>query len=398
MHTIDDLRRALAERTEHQSTRLNFADVKRAAGKRRFRTLFAGIAVALTPILAAGGAIALSPAGPSPRPSHNASTATAAPQAFGSTIMPPSAVSSFPPPAGPYTQTGLRFGDAEEVVLWNVADYGPHVGLRHDTTGAIRDLGSLGTPDNTDNNTFSSTIAEVLDRHGSIIDVGLFHAAGVKVKVTAGGHTVEATTAPAPGYPNATVFWVRRGGVAAAETSDPNGSTPDAVFTAYSANGTALGTTSFVQRVDSAVNRDDRSTLLGDRIRTGVTLADGGELMFWFDGDDRSAMVHAGSDRGQGTIQELTILSSLQRPPSAPGFYLGIHEFPVPGGKVVQVGIYVGPAAKVEMAGDGGAPRGSGAWSAHPELRVLWGVGSGRPSAIAWNADGSIKEVTDFRN
>ncbi|WP_426503955.1 hypothetical protein ACPPVO_40925 [Dactylosporangium sp. McL0621] len=394
MHTTDDLRRALADAAPPQSTRLSFADVKRAANRRRHRTFLAGIAVALTPVLAAGGAVALSPAEPGPSPTPDARS-TVTPRVLTSapvSAYPPDP--SFPVHAENMVATGLRFGDHEELVLWlDDMVNGVRGGLYDESTGRLRTMSWVGVPTKG-----FGLIGELDDRHGGILDYGVVGGDGVRVTVAAGGKTADATTAPVPGLAGRTMFWSRRGGVMAGTTAEPNPAVPDAVFTAYGPNGTKLAQSdpSLIQRADTVVNRDDTTKPIGEQMRTGIALPDGGELVLYFDGDEHTALLHAGRRDAGGAVTALKVLTWVSRPPTDPGgFYLG--RFTVDGAGVTAC-IYVGSAARVEMGGEGGGPRGSAAWTAYPRLHVAWVQGvKGNPSAVAYDAAGQVVAATDFR-
>ncbi|WP_432825131.1 hypothetical protein [Dactylosporangium sp. CA-092794] len=381
MYTTEELRRALTEEAEGRTTRLTHADIRAAAARRRWRIGLGGLAALLVPVLAAGAAVALGPGGPSPAPMPTDRPATVVPW-----VPDP----SLPPPAGPVRHTGLNVGDQEFVVWYQDEINGVSGGLI-DAGGRTRRLegGVAPAPGR------FGTVLEVDDRHGGLIDYGVFGAAGAGVEVTAGGSTTAASTAPIPGVPDATMFWVRRGGVAARPTGAVDGPSPDAVFTARGPGGAVLGTGTDIQRSDGGVNRDGTARPIGEWIHTGHTLSGGGELVFWFDGDDRAATAHAGSDDGAGTVTELKPIAGLHRPPFAIGFYGGYNTFDLAGGGTVTVGIYAGPAATVEMSG---RTHGSAAWTAHPELRIFWATGAGTPpTAVAEDGSGHVVDTTDFQ-
>jgi len=392
MPTIDDLRRALTEAADPQHTRLSFADVRRAAHRRRHRTVLTGVAVALTPVLVAGGAVALSPAGPGPAP--DARSTTAGPRMLTSasfSAYPPDP--SFPVHAEQMVATGLRFGDHEELVLWlgDMAN-GVRGGLYDARSGRLRTLSWVGVPAKG-----FGLIGELDDRHGGILDYGVVGGDGVKVKVAAGGQTVEASTAPVPGLPGRTMFWSRRGGVMAGTTAEPDPAVPDAVFTAYSSGGRTLARSdpSSIQRADTIVNRDDDTKPIGEPMPTGIGLPGGGELVFWFDGDEHTALLRAGRRDPAGAVTLLKVLTTVSRPPSDPGtFYRGVYTVD---GTDVTACVYVGPAARIELGGPGAAQRGTAAWSAYPRLHLAWAKGiQGRPAAVAYDAAGQVVGATDF--
>jgi hypothetical protein len=215
--------------------------------------------------------------------------------------------------------------------------------------------------------------------------------------VKVAGTTTQATTRSMKELPDATVFWVKRGGVLAGPTGAVDTPPVGTVFTARNAAGAVLGTATHIQRSDGGVNRTDSARPIGDLMRTGLTSAAGGELVLWFDGDQNAALLHAGADDGSGTIRELRVIGSFHRPPFDIGFYGGVHRFELAGGASVLLGIYVGPAATVKMVGPNASGQGSARWSAHPETRVFWAVGIDTGySGVASDAQGNILQTSTF--
>ncbi|WP_433204187.1 hypothetical protein ACQP00_35475 [Dactylosporangium sp. CS-047395] len=399
MYSTDELRQALAEAAGERTTRLGFADVKRAANRRRPRTVVAGIAIATVPILATGGAIALAPGAPDLAPTPDANRSAPARSAFDSPPAGDGRVQqdppdpSFPVPANvQLIHTGEHFGPHEELVMWLQDEAnGVQGGLFDAATGRLRTLGYAGLPRT---NEFGWSVQELDDREGGILDFGAFGATGVKVKVTAQGRTVEAKTAAVPGKPGVSVFWVRRTGVLAAPTSALTAAPNDAVFTAYAAGGAVLGTTKEIQRTDDRINFEDQSKVAGDRMRTGITFPDGGELVFYFDANATTGLLQAGKLDAAGKVTFLRTLTNVARPPVVGGFYRAVFDV----AEVhVRAAIYVGTASKVQLGAEGATDRGSAAWSAHPELRVLWCRTDNQVNAVAYDDAGNVVAATDFR-
>ncbi|WP_433044654.1 hypothetical protein [Dactylosporangium sp. CS-033363] len=407
MYSTDDLRQALAEAADGRTTRLGFADVKRAANRRRPRTVVAGIAIATLPVLATGGALALAPGAPDLAPTPDAhpsplmrsafydspSAPASAPAAGDGSIQQYPPDPSFPVPANvQLIHTGERFGSHEELVMW-VQDEanGVQGGLFDAATGRLRTLGYAGLPRPGE---FGWSVQELDDRQGGILDFGAFGADDVTVKVKAQGRTAEAKTAAVPGKPGVRVFWVRRTGVLAAPTSAVNPAPNDAVFTAYAADGATLGTTKEIQRTDDRINFEDESKVTGDRMRTGIRFPDGGELVFYFEANAATGLLQAGKLDAAGNVTFLKTLTNVARPPVVGGFYRGIFTV----AEVhVRAAIYVGSASKVQLGAEGATDRGSAAWTAHPELRVLWCRTDNQVNAVAYDDAGNVVAATDFR-
>ncbi|GGM29778.1 hypothetical protein GCM10007977_033810 [Dactylosporangium sucinum] len=390
MHTLDELRRALADEAAGRTTRTTFDDVRRAVRRRRLRAVSGGLAALLAGAVAAGSAAALTAGGPSPSPAP----ATGSASVGGTVSLEP--FESLPP-AGPAVHTGVRFGTEEELVLWYQDDInGVLAGVRHTATGKVRRLdGAAGVPQA---GRFGMTL-ELDDRNGGIVDYGVFGAAGAAVRVTADGTTTSATTAPVPGVAGATLFWARRTGAAVGPTGVPGGGPADLAISAVDGRGRVIATGDRPRRSDGAILQHDSATQIGARIGTGLASPTLGELVFWFQGDEHSAVLYAGCVDAAGTVTPLRALVTLQRPPFDIGFYGGFHTFDLGDGGVVSVGQYAGAAATVEMRGTAGAAarHGSGAWSAHPRLRVFWAVGiPGRPLGFAYDGAGTQLGTTDF--
>jgi len=387
MYTLDDLRRDLADETRDLAPRVTFEQVRARAMRRRAGGVIGVITAALlVPVVAAATFVALQPAGSTPGP---------VPVAIDPTIVPPEPDGSAGPVSGPMLSTGLPFGDRERLMLFFRDEMNGVKGALSDpSTGDFRELddGAGAEPGK------FSTVYELDDRHGGIVDYGVFGRADAQIEVTVGGKTVPANTGRLPQLPDATVFWVKRDGILANPTGAVEGADPDVTFTARDAAGSVLGTATEIQRSDGAVNRTDGAVRVGDWMPTGLTLAAGGELVFWFDGDEKAAMLHAGSDDGNGTVKGVKILGSYNRPPFDIGFYGGLNTFELAGGATVTVGTYAGRAATVTMEGTGASQQGSARWSAHPEARVFWAVGlTGMPSGVSRDAKGEVLGTTDFR-
>ncbi|WP_238013144.1 hypothetical protein KZZ52_39095 [Dactylosporangium sp. AC04546] len=389
MHTLDELRRALADEAAGRTTRTTFADVRRAARRRR-RAVLGGLAALLAATVAAGTAAALTTAGPSPSPAPS----TATPRLGGPVSLEP--FESLPP-GGPAVETGIRFGAEEELILWYQDQVnGVLAGVRHVATGKVRRLDSgAGVPQA---GRFGMLL-ELDDRNGGVVDYGAFGAGDVVVKVTAGGRTMTATTVPVPGVTGLTIFWSRRTGALVGPTGSTDAPPDLAVTAADARTGDLLDTAERPQRSDGVLNQLDAARPIGERIRTGLLSPERGELVFWFEGDDRSALLQAGFLGGTGGPAWVRTLLSLSRPPTEIGFYGGRNEFDLGDGGQVWVGVYSGRATTVEMGGEAGPAvrHGSGTWSAHPRMRVFWGVGvPGLPRGVSYDAAGNVLGTTDF--
>ena len=407
MYTVEELRQELAAETRELAPRVTFEEVKARAGRRRLRGALGVVAAALVPVLAAGTAVALQPAGYGPPPTPDAtavaepSVGVSAPLLSGApqpqSAAPSGGQGTVPPPAGDSIATDLPVGDNERLVLFaDDALNGLQAGLVHASTGGFRRLQG-GT--NVRPRAFG-TVFEVDDRRGGIIDYGIFGADDVRIDVTVDGKKQRAKTGRLAKTPGATVFWVRRTGVLVAPTGAPSGAPrPDLTFTASDPSGVTLGTTDDVQRSDGIVNRDDSAVPVGDAVLTGRTLAQGGELTFFFEGGATEAVLWAGSADGSGKMTKVRAIGVYHRPPFDIGFYGGQHWFDLAGGEKLVVGTYVGPAATVTMEGMNAAHQGSGRWSAHPQTRIFWATGvTGPPQGVARDANGAILKTTDFQN
>jgi hypothetical protein len=386
MYTVEDLRRELADETRDLAPRVTFEQVRTRAVRRRLRNVIGTVAATLVPVFAVGTFVAVQPAGPSPSPLPTGLGAT--------TIVPMVPHPSVGPPSEPLISTGLSVGTGEQLVLfYRDTMNGVEAGLSDPNNGRLRELdgGAAVKPG------AFGTVFELDDRRGGIIDYGVFGRADARIEVTIGGKSRPASTGRLPQLPDATLFWVKRDGVRAAPTGAAGAPTPDAVFTARDAAGSVLGTAARIQRSDGSLNRADSAARIGEWMRTGLTLAAGGELVFWFDGDQNSAILHAGRDDGAGTVKELTALGTYHRPPFDIGFYAGVHTFELLDGMTVTVGTYVGPAATVTMQGANASRPGSARWSAHPQTCIFWAVGvTGPPTGVSKDAQGNVVGATDF--
>jgi hypothetical protein len=403
MYTEQDLRRELTQEARDLASKVTFAQVKARAGTRRMRGALGVLTAALVPVLAAGTVVALHPAayapGPSPEPTAIAAPSTASSgtdaSVAPSSSPPGSAVPSdgSVPPAGPTIATGLPVGDNERLVLFiRDAMNGLQGGLSNPSTGGFRPLqgGTVVRPME------FGTVFEVDDRRGGIIDYGVFGAADARIDVMVDGKPVRANTGRLAQAPDATVFWIPRSGVLVAPTGAPaDAPRPDLTITARDAAGVVLGTAEHFQRSDGVVNRDDSAVPVGDPVRSGVTLADGGELVFFFEGGATEALLFAGSRDGTGKVTKIKGLGVYHRPPFDIGFYGGQNQFALPGGGSLVVGTYVGPADTVTMEGTNATQRGSGRWSAHPQMRIFWAAGTGL-KGVARDAQGTVLKTVDY--
>jgi hypothetical protein len=384
MRTVADLRLAMTEATKHLAPRVTFADVRRRAQRRRLRRIGAVLA-AVAPMLAVLLAVELQPASPSPAPSPTRSAPMSFPPSF--------------PPVGDVIATGVAVG-ADELVFW--FHEGPFLsaGLR-DTAGAVRPLDPGGGGDNGFGN-----LGEIDDRHGGIVDYGLFLGNATAITVSTGGRPVAATLATWSGNTSYHVFWARRTGTAVPPTGAPaTAGAAQPQFTAYDLAGRTLARSDGpTQRTDGAVNIAD-SPRIGDLIHTGTPAASGRELVLWFTGDDNGAVLHAGEwDPGTGTAKELRGLENVTRPPFGSGFYHGYQTVDGPRGTKIVLSTYVGPADRVVMAHAApGVTTGSAHWSAYPQLILGWAANvpadsAYQMSAVALDVSGKTIAATDFHN
>ncbi|GAB3826748.1 hypothetical protein [Dactylosporangium cerinum] len=174
------------------------------------------------------------------------------------------------------------------------------------------------------------------------------------------------------------------------------------MFTARDANGAVIATGDGVQRSDGSIVIKDTAVRIGDLMPTGVSLADGGKLVLWFAGDDRSTGLFAGRDTGGGEPVELRGLGRFNRPPFDIGFYYGRFEFDEPGGTHVVLWVYVGPASGVALSAPVSTGHGTLRWSAHPELRIAWISGvpaqeTSKVTGVATDAAGAVVADTKDR-
>jgi hypothetical protein len=401
MRTVADLRRAMIEETENLAPRVRFADVRRRARRRRFRWGVTSVVAALAPLLAGLLINGLQPAAP-PLP---APTPRPAP------TVPISVHPSFPP-VGDVITTDVRVGNDSELVFW--FHEGPFLsaGLRNTATGTVRSLAgapvtcSAGTCPGGGEHGFDHHLGQIDDRLGAVVDYGLFVGDAARIIVSTGGQQVDAELAPWSVDPSYIVFWVRHGGTPLPPTGAPEATgTAQPRFTAYNRAGEVIATAEGrSQRTDGGLIAEDRPRV-GDLIRTGTPTASGRELVLWFVGDDKSALLKAGEwHPGSGTATELNLLGMFARPPFSIGFYRGYHRIDGPGGTQITLGVYVGPATRVVMAHPAeGVTTGSARWSVHPELVICWAANvpaatAHEISAVAFDANGRVVAATNFRN
>ncbi|MEV4516957.1 hypothetical protein AB0K00_49390 [Dactylosporangium sp. NPDC049525] len=393
MRSIEELRQAMRDETRDLEPQATFGQIRQRARRRRFTGLVAFAAAVLVPVGATMTALAGGPAGPAPSPTLGHS-------------RPAPAVTNFVsgtelPGVGPLIRTGIAYGAQEELVFRYADEMnGVFAGLYTEKTTQFRrfDFGI-----NVSAAGGFSTIMEIEDRNGGIVDYGMVKGADLRVDVTWDGQHAEAATTGVPDMPGTTLFWVRRTGIAAGPTGMVNEAAPKLVFTARDAAGTVVATGGDeVQRSDGAIVIADDAVPIGDPMPTGVVLADGGKLVLWFAGDAAGAHLHAGSDNGNGQLTEVRDLGIYKRPPFDIGFYLGRDEFDQPGGTKVVLLVYVGPGDKVTLAAPVSTGHGSVRWSAHPQLHIGWISGVPQQSAhkvtgFATAADGTVLAVTGDR-
>ena len=390
MRSIEELRQAMRDETRDLAPQVTFAQVRQRARRRRFTGLVAFAAAVLVPVGATMTALAGGPAGPTPSPTLEHS-------------RPAPAVTNFVsgtelPGAGPLIRTGIAYGTAEELVFrYGDAANGVLAGLYNARTAQFRRL-DFGL--NLSEAGGFSTIMEIEDRHGGIVDYGVVKGTDVHVDVTWDGQHSEAATAEVPDMPGVTLYWVQRAGIAIGPTGRVNEAAPKLVFTARNAAGAVVATGGDeIQRSDGLIVIADNAVPIGDPMPTGVVLADGGKLVLWFAGDAAGAHLYAGRDNGNGKRTELIDLGIYMRPPADIGFYGGIYGFDQPGGTRVMLRIYVGPGVGVTLAAPVSTGHGSVRWSAHPQLHIGWISGVPPESAhtvtgFATAADGTVLAVT----
>ncbi|WP_460491208.1 SigE family RNA polymerase sigma factor [Dactylosporangium cerinum] len=202
-----------AGRDPRPRPRVTFAQVRQRARRRRFTLLATFLAAVLVPVGATVTALAGSPAGPGPLPPPARSGAAPVPSDF--------ATGTEFPGAGEIVRTGIAYGADEEFVLRYSGDgmNGVWSGLYNPKTSQYRRFEGGLTPAPGQ----FSTILEIEDRRGGIVDYGVVGAAGVRVEVTSDGRQATASTAEVPGMPGTTLFWVRRTGTAVQPTGAPAG-------------------------------------------------------------------------------------------------------------------------------------------------------------------------------
>lgn len=390
MRTVADLRRAMIEATENLAPRVTFAGVLQRARRRRLRWAVTALVAALVPLLAGLLINGMRPAAP-PLP---------APALRPAPSVPFSVHPSFPP-VGDVITTGVRVGNDDELVFWFYEGPGLSAGLRNTATGTVRSLEGAGG-----GGPGFANLAQIDDRRGGLVDYGLFIGDAARISVSTSGQQVDAELAPWSNDRSYIVFWARHTGTPLPPTGAP--ATTDVAqpqFTAYDRAGKVIATSQGrSQRSDGGVNAEDRPRV-GDMIRTATPTASGRELVLWFVGDDKGALLKAGEwDPRSGTATELKVLGGFARPPSAIGFYSGYDLIDGPGRTQIALGEYVGPAARVVMAHPAeGVTTGSARWSAQPELVICWAVNvptatAHEISAVAFDANGRVIAATNFRN
>jgi hypothetical protein len=412
MRTVDDLRAALIEETSDLQPDIQLAPIVRRARQRRLRQ--AGAAATAGLIVASAAALASLYVAPSvPEPLATPTVAVRVDPSF--------------PPYGKVITTGARVGADQELVIWfgNGPDTVTIVsGLLNRRTGSVASLETISSFYSSQARTGGfQLLAQVDDRKGGVLDYGFFIGTPSRIVEQANGRTYQTSMARWSVNPAFVVFWVDHPGtplpdptaapatpvpydsnnpsapdpldsnyVSAPEPYDPSAPMPDNTpgatgvpiapapvdpngtrFIAYDPAGKQLATSDglTVRPADIWLKRLD-APQLGKSIDTGATLADGGQLVFWFVGSGDSALLKAGSRRA-GTVTELKVVGSLHVPPFNSGFYRAWDDFDGPNGTHIMAGTYVGPATKVVTGAPGpGVRSGYGHWSSHPELIVYW--------------------------
>jgi hypothetical protein len=407
MRTVNDLRRALIEETHDLASPIQVGAIRRRARRRRLRQGYAAVLVGL--ILAAGGGLATMHRGTTtPEPLVN------------QTGRPPVPAGSVTPRVGPsysvagkVIRTGAPVGDKYELVVW-FYDNGPDAvgvasGLLDRATGQVRDLETLfldGHVDRCARTGGFKLLDQVDDRAGGALDYGLFIGDASRIVGRVGGAQYEAHLTRWDRNSRFVVFWIDHHGTPVPADSMTYTSGPQVPrFIAYSSSEKQLATSDGlgIRRSDAGVNLADQPQL-GDVIRTGVPLADGGQLVFWFVGSADTMELKAGRlDPTTGTREPLKELG-VYHPPYDIGFYGGWDDFVGPGGTHIMVGMYAGPAAKIVTGAPGeGVTSGFGRWTAHPEVILFWAsnittANYPQTAAVAYNAAGGVIGAHSFRD
>jgi hypothetical protein len=310
------------------------------------------------------------------------------------------------PAFGKVITTGAKVGSDYELVVW--FSNGPSAasmesGLLDRHTGVVRNLETFSQEGHYDPHATNGgfrVVAQLDDRNGGVLDYGLFIGSPSRIvgQVGKSGAPFEAHRLTWSVNEHFVVFWASHPGSPIPADSGTYLTSQGATrFVAYR-GGSQLGTSDNVpvHRADTSVNQLDQPQL-GDTIQTGVPLAGGGTLVFWFVGAPGadSAILRAGR-LVDGTRTVLKDLGVYHQPPFDIGFYHGWNDFDGLAGTHVLVGTYVGAAAKVVTgAPSAGAKSGYGRWTAHPTLIVFWasGVAAGddpKSAAVAYDENDKV--------
>jgi hypothetical protein len=400
MRTVNDLRQALIEETQDLASPIQVPAIRRRARRRRMHQGYAAVLVALILGVTAGLATL-----------HRGTTTTE--PLVTQTESPPAPAGSVTPRVGPsfsvagkLIRTGAPVGDKYELVVW-FYDNGPDAvgvssGLMDRGTGEVRDLETMFLDGHVDQGARTGgfkLLDQVDDRAGGAIDYGLFIGDSSRIVGRVGGAQYEAHLTRWDKNSRFVVFWIDHKGTPVPADSMTYKTGPQVPrFIAYSKSEKQLGTSDGlgIRRSDAGVNLADQPQL-GDVIRTGIPLADGRQLVFWFVGAGDTALLKAGSlDPATGNRTVLKDLGVYHQPPFDIGFYRGWNDFAGPSGTHILVGTYVGPAAKIVTGAPGeGVSSGYGRWTAHPELIIYWASNIStanypQTAAVAYNAEGGV--------
>jgi hypothetical protein len=423
MRTVNDLRQALVEETQDLASPIQVPAIRRRARRRRMHQGYAAVLVAL--ILGAGGGLAtlhrgtttpeplVTQTGPAPFVTETGTppvTQTESPPAPAGSVTP--RIDPSFPATGTVIRTGALVGTNYELVVW-FYDNGPDAvgissGLLDRGTGQVRDLETLAPDGHYDRRAETGgfkLLDEVDDRNGGVLDYGLFIGNANRIVGRVGGTPYEAHLSRWDRNSRFVVYWIDHKGTPVPADSMTYTSGPQVPrFVAYDRGGKQLGTSDGlgVRRSDGGVTLADQPQV-GDVIRTGLPLADGRQLVFWFVGAGDTALLKAGSlDPATGNRVVLKDLGVYHQPPFDIGFYHGWDDFAGPGGTHIMVGTYVGSAAKIVTGAPGdGVTSGFGRWTAHPELIVFWAnnistANYPQTAAVAYNAEGGVIGTLSF--
>ncbi len=291
--------------------------------------------------------------------------------------------------SGKVITTGAKVGDDDELVVWFYGN-GPNAvgvasGLLDRRTGTVRHLETNFGPGHTDAHATQGgflMVAQLDDRNGGVLDYGLFVGSPGRIVGQVGGKgaAFQAHRLSWNVNEHFVVFWATHpGSPIPADSGSYTASQGATRFIAYGRGGDQLASSDDmpVHRADTWLNRED-APQLGDTIQTGVPLAGGGTLVFWFVGGTAESSVILKAGRlVDGKRTALKDLGVYQQPPGENGFYHGWEDLAGPAGTHIMVGTYAGAAAKVEAGAPGaGVKSGYGRW--------------GQTAAVAYDENGKV--------